>query len=353
MKIKLEYVWLDGYKPEPNLRSKVKVIDWGSDDLSIFSLIKLSDVPQWSFDGSSTQQADGNFSDCILNPVKLYADPIGSGISYIVLCEVLNPDGTPHESNTRSLIESDDEDNWFGFEQEYVLRRSQGNQDPLGFEAFTDQRPDPQGRYYCSVGYPYSSGREISDEHLDACLSCGINLTGTNAEVMLGQREYQVFGKGNKNAGDDLWISRFLLMRIAEKYRLKVDFHPKPMGKEADWNGSGMHVNFSNHQMREIGGKEMFTSILESMEESHQEAIKIYGSDNHLRLTGKHETQSIDKFSWGISDRGASIRIPISTSENWTGYLEDRRPGSNADPYLITSYISNILTRIPEEVYRE
>jgi glutamine synthetase len=353
MKIKIEYVWLDGYRPEPNLRSKIKVIDF-DDDLPQF---ELRDVPQWSFDGSSTQQAEGHFSDCVLNPVRLYFNPFWERYfmnSYIVFCEVLNPDGTPHRSNTRSLIQNDDEDNWFGFEQEYVLRGSKDQEYlPLGFHNFPDQEPEPQGKYYCSVGYPYSAGRKISEEHLDACILAGIKLTGTNAEVMLGQWEYQVFSQGNKKAGDDLWVSRFLLMRVAEKYNVRVDFHPKPMGKDADWNGSGMHVNFSNSQMRETGGKELFDFILESMKKSHEGAILIYGHDNHLRLTGKHETQSITKFSWGVSDRGASVRIPLSTAEKWMGYLEDRRPGSNADPYLITSYIGNVLSLVTEEVHRE
>jgi glutamine synthetase len=348
MKIKLEYIWLDGYQPEPNLRSKVKVLDF--DQTSIengLALVfpKLQDIPEWSFDGSSTQQAEGQSSDCILKPVKLYSDPLRGGFSYLVMCEVMNPDGTPHSTNTRAKIKQDNTDNWFGFEQEYVLRWFNKNQNsPLGFENFNP--PEAQGKYYCSVGHPYSAGREITEEHMDACLSCGINITGTNAEVMLGQWEYQVFAKGNKNAGDDLWVSRFILNRIAEKYRVKVDYHPKPMGKEEDWNGSGMHVNFSNGPMRELGGKELFENIFEMFGEKHEEAISIYGSDNDQRLTGNHETQSIDKFSWGVSDRGASIRVPITTAKDWIGYLEDRRPGSNADPYLITSFIGDILQEV-------
>jgi glutamine synthetase len=348
MKIKLEYIWLDGYEPEPNLRSKVKVLDFDKSSIeNPLALIvpKLEDIPEWSFDGSSTQQAEGKSSDCILKPVKLYQDPLRGGFSYLVMCEVMNPDGTPHPSNTRSKIQTENPDNWYGFEQEYVLRWFSKNSNiPLGFENFDS--PEKQGKYYCSVGHPYSAGREITEEHMDACLSCGINVTGTNAEVMLGQWEYQVFSQGNKNAGDDLWISRFILNRIAEKYRVKVDFHPKPMGKEADWNGSGMHVNFSNYEMREVGGKDLFDSIFELFESKHKEAISIYGSDNDQRLTGNHETQSIDKFSWGISDRGASIRVPITTAKDWVGYLEDRRPGSNADPYLITSFIGDILEEV-------
>lgn len=352
MKIKLEYVWLDGYDPEPNLRSKVKVIDFGTTDVEnplALVMPKLKDIPEWSFDGSSTNQAKGSSSDCILKPVKLYQDPLRNGFSYLVMCEVMNPDGTPHKTNTRSVISVDEKTQWFGFEQEYVLRWFNKNENrPLGFENFDP--PEKQGKYYCSVGHPYSAGREIVEEHMDACLSCGINITGTNAEVMLGQWEYQVFSEGNKNAGDDLWMSRFILNRIAEKYRVKVDYHPKPMGKEEDWNGSGMHVNFSDERMRDTGGRDYFEMVLSDLGDRHEEAIGIYGSDNDQRLTGNHETQSIDKFSWGVSDRGASIRVPIDTAKEWKGYLEDRRPGSNSDPYLITAFIGSILSPKMQEV---
>ena len=344
MKVKLEYIWLDGYKPEPNLRSKVKVIDWKTDNFlsPVHALPSPSDLPQWSFDGSSTMQAEGKFSDCILQPVSVYPDPLRGGFSYLVLCEVLNPDGTPHETNTRSRVEKDNPEFWFGFEQEYVLRWFNKNENrPLGFENFNP--PEQQGKYYCSVGHPYSAGREISEQHMDACLACGINVTGTNAEVMLGQWEYQIFSQGELSSADDLWISRFLLMRISESYKVKVDFHPKPMGEGEDWNGSGMHTNFSTFEMREQGGEELFNEIFENLKKTHDTAISEYGSDNHLRLTGKHETQSIDTFSWGVSDRGASIRIPLTTHTKWKGYLEDRRPGSNADPYRITAYLSSVI----------
>lgn len=339
MKLKLEYIWLDGYTPEPNLRSKIKVFEKEETAETLrnplhFSPTNVEDLPLWSFDGSSTLQAEGNSSDCILKPVRMYPDPLKGGFSYLVFCEVLNSDGTPHTSNNRHSLPND-EDFWFGFEQEYVMSR---NDKPLGFP--NEGEPAPQGKYYCSVGFPWSAGREISEEHLDACLSCGLHITGTNAEVLLGQWEYQILGKGQKHASDDLWISRFLLMRIAEKYGVQIELHPKPL-TEGDWNGSGMHTNFSNREMREEGGKSLFESICSSFEVGHQEAIEDYGSDNHLRLTGKHETQSIDKFSWGVSDRGSSIRIPISVIQNeWKGYLEDRRPGSNADPYKVVKHIT-------------
>ena len=255
MKLKLEYIWLDGYTPEPNLRSKIKIFDWqesqGSLQNPLFATPTPEDLPHWSFDGSSTLQAEGKSSDCVLNPVRIYQDPTKGGFSYLVFCEVLNPDGTPHPSNLRSSLPND-EGFWFGFEQEYVLSRA-GR--PLWFPLEGD--PEPQGKYYCSVGFPWSAGRDISEEHLDACLSCGLHITGTNAEVLLGQWEYQILGKGQQHASDDLWISRFILMRIAEKYGVEIDLRPKPL-TEGDWNGSGMHVNFSNREMREEGGKDLF-----------------------------------------------------------------------------------------------
>jgi glutamine synthetase len=217
MKIKLEYVWLDGYEPEPNLRSKVKIINSPTHEVNGKKVhgVGLTDCPQWAFDGSSTQQAKGHFSDCVLKPVKLYPNPLNKGMldSYLVLCEVMNPDGTPHETNTRGLFTNEDENLWFGFEQEYTLMK---DGKPLGFPK--DGFPEPQGKYYCGVGKLQVSGRSFVDSHLENCLMAGIDITGTNAEVMLGQWEYQVFSKGKVKAGDDLWISRYILQQMSEEY---------------------------------------------------------------------------------------------------------------------------------------
>jgi len=326
-KSKLEYIWLDGYKPMQSLRSKTKILENFSG--------KLSDCPRWSFDGSSTEQAPGNSSDCLLEPVAIFPDP-GRRNGWLVMTEVRTADNKPHPSNGRALIDDDDNDFWFGFEQEYFLYDPETNK-PLGFPA--NGFPGPQGPYYCSVGANNAFGREIIEDHLDICLDAGLNVEGINAEVAAGQWEFQIFAKGARQAGDQIWVARYLLERVAEAHGVYVNWHCKPLGN-LDWNGSGMHANFSNSTLRTCGDEKTYTRILEAFRPRIKEHIEVYGPDNHLRLTGKHETASIDEFSYGISDRGASIRIPVATVEKgWKGYLEDRRPNSAADPYKVAAVI--------------
>ena len=326
---KIEYIWLDGSYPTQQMRSKTKVV-------SDFSG-KIEDVPLWSFDGSSTNQAEGNSSDLLLKPVRIFNDPDRMN-GYLVMTEVLNADGTPHKTNARATIHDDDGDFWFGFEQEYVLW-DLDHHTPYGFPA-PGYYPPPQGPFYCSVGAEYSIGREIVEQHLDLCIAADINIEGVNAEVMKGQWEYQVFAKGAKEAGDQMWVARYLMERVGEEHNVRINLDPKPVS--GDWNGSGMHANFSNTTLRTCGSEETYGKICNAFgtEQAIQRHIKVYGNDNHLRLTGAHETQSINKFSFGVSDRGASIRIPIATVDaGYNGYLEDRRPASNADPYKVASAI--------------
>lgn len=327
---KLEYIWLDGYKPTQSLRSKTRIEREFSG--------KLEDCPTWCFDGSSTEQAQGGSSDLLLKPVFICPDP-DRKFGYLVMCEVLNADGTPHETNGRATIDDDDNDFWFGFEQEYFLWDPK-TEKPIGWGEFTPSGvPGPQGPYYCSVGAGKAVGRFIVEEHLDLCLEAGLNVEGINAEVAIGQWEFQVFSKGAKQAGDQTWVARYLLERTAEKYGYSINWHCKPLG-DTDWNGSGMHANFSNDVLRTCGSKETYSKVCEAFRPFVKEHIAVYGADNHLRLTGKHETQSIDKFSFGVSDRGASIRIPIATvDKGWKGWLEDRRPNSAADPYKVAARI--------------
>ena len=317
---KLEYLWLDGFT-QTQIRYKTKVVkeplkvpEWGFD-------------PIWGFDGSSTEQADGNSSDCVLKPVRVYPNPLETNSS-IVLCEVWNVDDTPHESNTRRLLEetiTDDIDEWVGFEQEYTLFK--GGK-PYGWPSVG--QPPPQGDYYCGRNI----GEKVSREHMNACIEAGISICGTNAEVMLGQWEYQIGAGGSIHMSDDLWVARWLLERICEEHELVISLHPKPI--QGDWNGAGCHTNFSTKEMRGDGGYDEILEACEKLSKNPQEHIDAYGQDNDQRLTGLHETCSITEFRYGVSDRGASIRIPWQVKRDKKGYLEDRRPASNCDPYVVS-----------------
>jgi len=326
----LEYVWLDGYSVQ-NLRSKVRVVSGRVDD--------VSQCPEWGFDGSSTKQAEGGSSDCILKPVRLYnnclAGPVSIGHDrHIVFCEVMNIDGTPHVSNKRAaLVEVaerySNQEMWFGVEQEYTLYDRYGER-PYKWPA---GQPEPQGRYYCGVGSDVAFGRSIVEEHLNVCIETGLIMYGTNAEVMPSQWEFQLGPVKALEGADDLWIARFLLNRISERYEATVKLHPKPM--EGDWNGAGCHTNFSNKEMREECSAERIEEIIEALSNRASDHIDVYGDFNERRLTGEHETCHIGEFRAGASDRGASIRIPPAMVKDGKGYLEDRRPAANMNPYEV------------------
>jgi glutamine synthetase len=187
--------------------------------------------------------------------------------------------------------------------------------------------------------------RKLTEEHLDLCLAAGINHEGINAEVAKGQWEFQIFGKGSKTAADQVWMARYFLIRLCERYGVDINFHPKPLGVEHDWNGSGMHCNFSTKRMREVGGETYFAALMTAFDDRKDDHIAVYGPDNHMRLTGLHETAAIDEFTYGVANRGASIRIPWSFVQNgYRGYLEDRRPNSLGDPYCIAGRILETIT---------
>jgi glutamine synthetase len=337
--IKAEYIWIDGCNPW-GLRSKVRVLKLLDEDFSNILDGSLDNIPEWGFDGSSTEQATGNDSDCLLKPVKVVYDSVRcDGSSVMVLCEVLDGESQHHKTNNRwslsqvsQLCESHNP--FFGIEQEYTIIKCQR---PLGFPP--SGYPSPQGKYYCSAGGDRAYGRDISDDHLDACIESGLDITGTNAEVMPGQWEYQIGGPGvgPVEASDQLWISRWILLKIAERRGMTVTFEPKPM--LGDWNGAGCHTNFSTERMRAPGGIRHIEQACKKMSNNIQSHLDSYGDGIEFRLTGMHETCSYKDFKWGVADRTASIRIPIGVANDGCGYLEDRRPNANCDPYLVCKVI--------------
>jgi glutamine synthetase len=323
---KAEYIWIDGTEPTPLLRSKTKILPDGAD------------LPIWGFDGSSTNQAEGHKSDCVLQPVFSCPDPIRGGDHKLVMCEVLLTDMTPHPTNTRAQLRPIAEkfaaqEPLFGIEQEYTFFKGTR---PLGFPD-SGGYPGPQGPYYCGVGQDEIYGRPLVEEHLDACLRAGLGISGINAEVMPGQWEFQVGPLSPLEVSDQLWIARWLLNRIGEDHDISVTLDPKPV--RGDWNGAGAHTNFSTNKMRE--DYDAVIAACEALGKNWEEHVHNYGFGIEHRLTGLHETAPWNEFSYGVSDRGASVRIPWQVEKDGKGYIEDRRPNANCDPYVVTRLITN------------
>ena len=322
---KAEYIWIDGQKPTSKLRCKTMVVPEGKEP------------PLWGFDGSSTEQAPGDASDCVLKPVFVCPDPMRGGDDVLVMCEVLLTDMTPHPTNARAKCAATAEqyashEPWFGIEQEYTFF---DGIKPLGWP--DNGFPAPQGGYYCGVGADEVFGREIVEMHLDACLMAGLQICGINAEVMPGQWEFQVGPLGPLEVSDQLWVARWLLYRIAEEFGVTATLDPKPV--KGDWNGAGAHTNYSTKEMRESYAP--IIKGIEALAERHDLHIGNYGADIDERLTGLHETCSYREFRYGVSDRGASVRIPWMVERDQKGYLEDRRPNANMDPYTVTQLITD------------
>ncbi|XP_003741689.1 glutamine synthetase 2 cytoplasmic [Galendromus occidentalis] len=331
-KVQVTYIWIDG--SGEGLRCKTKTV---SKEPS-----KPEDLSIWSYDGSSCGQSQGRNSDVYLYPVAIYKDPFLGGPNKLVMCETYTWEKKPHPSNKRHSCKkaSDacrEHKPWFGVEQEYTLLDTDGHPYMWPKQGF----PGPQGPYYCGVGANRVFGRDLVEAHYRACLYCGLSICGTNAEVMPSQWEYQIGTCDGIDVADQLWISRYILQRMGESFGIVVSFDPKPM--KGDWNGAGAHMNFSTEAMRNPGGMTAINEAIEKLSKRHAAHIKAYdpsgGVDNARRLTGAHETARIDQFSSGVANRGASIRIPRQVDADGHGYLEDRRPASNCDPYSVVDIL--------------
>jgi glutamine synthetase len=322
-----EYIWIDGSEPTKRLRTKTKIVADGAE------------APIWGFDGSSTNQAPGNQSDCVLNPIRIVADPIRGKDDVLVLCDVLTVDMEPHPSNTRAALveiaaKYADQEPWFGIEQEYTFFK-EGR--PYGFPM--GGYPAPQGGYYCGVGFDEIFGREVVEAHTTACLDAGLTISGTNAEVMIGQWEFQIGPAAPIEVSDEIWLARYLLYRVAEDFGISAHLDPKPV--KGDWNGAGAHTNFSTKAMRE--SYDPIIAAAEALGKRHDLHVANYGAEIEHRLTGLHETAPWTHYSYGVSDRGASVRIPWQCAKEGKGYLEDRRPNANMDPYVVTRLITETI----------
>lgn len=331
--IQIEYVWLDGKK---TVRSKTKVMGRNENWSECYMPTDPEDIPDWNYDGSSTYQAFTESSEVFLYPVKVYPNPfVRSGSGCIVLCKTSDPlcSVTIAEEIFR---EKPDDRPMFGLEQEFFII-DQGTGKPLGWPI--NGEPKAQGDYYCSVGAGCAFGRDYIDECMERLIEMKIPVTGMNYEVAPGQAEFQVCDVGLDGA-HALIMLRYVLARVGERYNYSIEYDPKPI--QGNWNGSGCHVNFSTEAMRNEGGYEIIKGCMDYLERSHRDDLKLYGKNNEKRLTGKHETSSMDQFSWGVANRATSVRVPTQTEKENKGYFEDRRPASNIDPYLVCSNLYKV-----------
>ena len=333
-----EYIWIGG---EGELRSKARTLEVS--DGSFITSPTIDNIPSWDYDGSSTKQAKGNISEVILQPQAIFKCPFRKGNNILVLCDTWDSTEKPLPNNYRHRAKQFFDKNleskpWFGLEQEYFIWDRNTNL-PFGWP--TGGQPEPQGKYYCGVGGGRVWGRELVEKHYEYCLYAGIKISGVNAEVALGQWEYQVGPVEGIAAGDQLYVARYIMERLAEDWNVSINLHPKPL--HGDWNGSGCHTNYSTQQMREgthsRTGLAYIEDAIRKLEQKHIQHMSNYGQENDNRMTGNHETSSVDKFTWGVANRQASIRIPTRTHNAKKGYLEDRRPGSNIDPYIVTGLL--------------
>lgn len=327
----LEYIWIGG---NGELRTKTRVVN-NLNNLKYnyngsYTVDNLNNLI-WNYDGSSTGQSSSTENtEIILNPVKIFKNPFTyKHISLLVLCDTYNIDGTPHVTNNRfnalNIFNQNQEyESWFGLEQEYFMMHPEWDVNVK------------QGQYYCGIGNKSPVERIIAEEHLTACLDIGLSISGLNAEVANKQWEFQIGTCEGIESADQLYIARYILERIAEKYEVSISYEPKLF---KNINGSGCHTNFSTKFTREEGGVVEIYKYIDKLKIKHKEHMEVYGKNNESRLTGHHETASYDTFSYGIGTRNTSIRIGNQTYKEGKGYFEDRRPAANMDPYLVTSII--------------
>uniref|UniRef100_A0A915E8F6 glutamine synthetase n=1 Tax=Ditylenchus dipsaci TaxID=166011 RepID=A0A915E8F6_9BILA len=335
-KCQATYVWID--VTGQSLRSKTRTLPEAPQT--------IHDYPVWNHGWRHDWTDQGVFYENILKPVAHFPDPFLGGQNRLVLCEEYGPDGQPVATNYRHecnkvMQECAKEKPWFGIEQEYMLLDT--DRHPLGWPKNGQPTPiDETMPYYCGVGVDKVVGREVVEAHYRACLRADIEIAGTNAEATFGQWEFQIGICEGIEMGDHLWMARYLLHRVAEKFGVVVSLDPMlPAVEAGKWFGSGCHTNFSSASTRAEGGIKVIEAAMTKLALHQQHHLSLYGSGNEKRLTGKLFTPSMQHFTWGVADRAASVRIPQQVADEGKGYLEDRRPSSNCDPYRVTAAIAS------------
>lgn len=331
------YVFVDGTLERT--RCKTRTLD--------FEPKSAEECPEWTFCAlASYQWPDaGPKSEAYLSPVALFRDPFLKGRNKLVLCEVLQHDRSPMKTNTRrsclnAMNKAKDQQPWFGIEQEYVVTEKDGH--PVDWPRDAKHKIKALGPYCYGVGADVTSGRYISDAHYKACTYAGVKMAGTNCEGVLSQWEYQVGPLEGVDAADHLWMSRYILDRVAEDFGVLVSLDPMPY-PPGNWLGSAMHTNFSTKAMRSDGGVSAIRAAIEKLKSNADADLAKYDTArvkrNKLRVGSGMYTTPLEQFTADECSKEVSVRIPRTVVDAGKGYLEERRPGGNADPYTVCETI--------------
>ncbi|GJQ88142.1 hypothetical protein Trydic_g13147 [Trypoxylus dichotomus] len=328
----VEYVWIDG--TGEHLRSKARTLEYIPDN--------HKEVPPWGCDSNASMLPVPKETDVLLVPVAMYNDPFRRSNNKLVLCDTYEFDGKPLPTNNRkscceALNKVCDQEIMWGLEQQYMVMDM--DERPYGWPVCLGEPRRHKG-YYCAVGGDKVFARELSESHYRACLYAGVQIASTHPDAVPGQWEFQIGVSPGIKGPDDLWMARYILARISEEYGLYTCLHPKRFD---NMPGCSCHVNFSTKVTRKDNGLSTLEGYMQKLSKRHEEHLRKYdpygGQQNKLRLTGKDGTSAVDNFTSGVGDKSLSVRITKETETKKKGYIEDRRPASNSDPYAVCDMV--------------
>lgn len=325
-----EYIWVDG---------------WGVPRSKSRTLTRMptcpDDAPIWMMDGSSCGQAPVRDSDVYLVPREVFDDPFRGRPNVLVMAEAVTVNMEPAEGNWRAeaievIRKYEKHDFWFGMEQEYTLCKvgTMGEDGPPLGTNDDGEYPKQKAEYYCAVGGASIcfAQRQIMEDHYACCMAAGVKIAGMNCERGFGQSEFQIGPCRAWTVGDHMTVARWILHICCDRWVCSASFAPRI---EKSLCASGLHVNMSTKNTRADGGMDAIDMICQSLQKSHQQvmASEAYGTGHEERLVGSNELSNGRSFKYGVGDRTCSIRIPRNVAVTGKGYLEDRRPASDADPF--------------------
>lgn len=332
----LEYIWIDG---RGNLRSKYRTAFPKFDSYADAAHNYIA-VKDWNYHDSSTYQASTENTEIALIPVAYYLNPFfEQGRAFLILCKTYNADGSPTNTNFRhdaeKLFESSTShylDPYFRINQEYFIIQSSGTTNFAPLCSYEQPQPD----YYCGVGNV--TLRNLAEKHYQYCLNAHLKISAVNAEMEPTQWQFQIGPSSKISASDELWVARYILVKLSEEFRVCICFKPKSLPNPSNSSSLHLHTSFSTQETRDAqnqNGLKCIYQYIDRLSKKHTEHICIYGHNSNR----VHSGSDYHTFSFASGYRGNNICIPKSVLKAGCGYLEDMRPASNADPYRVTAAI--------------